>query len=268
MFLVVPQWQGSGSSRSMRLVDGANAILGDLPSSSTKTVEIPLEAGDERGSGVARCGSLLLVRERMHHELRAATGPVITIGGDCGVELAAIEHVLDSDVAVVWFDAHPDLNTPESSPSGAFHGMVLRSLLGDGAADLLPSTPLAPDRLILAGTRACDPAEDDYLSSSGLRCIEVEDLDADSLIGAIEETGATSVYLHIDLDVLDPGDFVGLGYPEPFGVSGSALVELIRAIKSRFPLAGAGITEFAPSSIDEAVEDLPTVLRIIGALSS
>src|SRR6187431_364480 len=138
-FVVVPQWQGSGSSRAMRLVDGAEAIRGDLPSASTRVVEIPLEAGDAQGSGVHRLSSIELVRDRLVESLRNVTGPAITIGGDCGVELAAISHIGDRDVAVVWFDAHPDLNTPESSPSSAFTGMVLRTLLGDGHASLVPT---------------------------------------------------------------------------------------------------------------------------------
>jgi arginase len=68
--------------------------------------------------------------------------------------------------------------------------------------------------------------------------------------------------------VLDPADIVGLGYPEPFGVRATALVETIKALVTRFPLAGAGITEFAPASPDSAVEDMPTILRLIGALST
>lgn len=267
-FLVVPQWQGSGSSRAMRLVDGAEAIRGDLPSSSTTVVDVPLEAGDEQGTGVARASTLIMVRDRMRAELEQATGPIITIGGDCGVELAAIGHVVGDDVAVVWFDAHPDLNTPASSPSGAFHGMVVRTLLGEGAGSLVPGAILPTHRLILAGTRAWDPPEDDYARSAGIVTITVDDLTGQSLIAAIEATGAASVYLHIDLDVLDPGDFIGLGYPEPFGITGEALVAIITAVKAHFGFAGAGITEFAPASLDETVNDLPTVLRIIGALSA
>lgn len=272
MFLVVPQWQGSGSSRSMRLVDGAHAIHGDLPVSKTRSIEVPLEAGDERGTGVARCGSLLLVRERMHQELSQASEPVLTVGGDCGVELAAVEHVLAGasgpDVAVVWFDAHPDLNTPESSPGGAFHGMVLRTLLGEGHPDLVPAVPLAADRLILAGVRAFDDAEAEYLATTNVRHIGVDELTAASLITAIEATGATAVYLHIDVDVLDPSEFTGLGYPEPFGLATAALVDLIKAVKARFTVVGSGLTEFAPASVDGASEDLPTVLRLIGALNA
>ncbi len=268
-FVVVPQWQGSGSSRAMRLVDGAEAIQGDLPSSSTVVVEIPLEAGDTQGTGVHRLSSIMLVRDRLAQSLREVNGTAITIGGDCGVELAAVSHAIQSpDVAVVWFDAHPDLNTPESSPSGAFTGMVLRTLVGDGVEQLVPATALHPSRLVLAGARAFDPAEDSFIAENNIRCIEVGAVSAESLIEAVEATGAASVYIHIDLDVIDSADFAGLEYPEPFGLSAATLVESIKGLLGRFPLAGAGVTEFAPPTTAAAVDDMPTILRIIGALSS
>jgi arginase len=267
-FVVVPQWQGSGSSRAMRLVDGAEAIRGDLPSGSTQLVEIPLEAGDSQGSAVHRLSSIALVRDRLAQTLAGIEGPVITIGGDCGVELAAIERVAGDDVAVIWFDAHPDLNTPESSPSGAFTGMVLRTLLGDGPAQLVPAAPLDAARVILAGARAFDPGEDEYISAHGVVCVAAGEVSGDALVAAVEGTGAASVYIHIDLDVLDGEDIQGLGYPEPFGVRAGALVDVIKTVLARFPLAGAGITEFAPASPGDAVQDLPTILRLVGALAA
>lgn len=253
----------------MRLVDGAEAIRGDLPASSTVLVDIPLEAGDTQGTGVHRLSSIMMVRDRHAEALRGVDGTPITIGGDCGVELAAVAHALQgADVAVVWFDAHPDLNTAESSPSGAFHGMVLRTLLGDGAEQIVPAVPLAPSRLVLAGARSFDPAEDSFIAENSIRCLEVGELSAESLIAAVEATGAASVYVHIDLDVIDSSDFAGIGYPEPFGLSAPNLVESLKGLLARFPLAGAGITEFAPSSVDAASDDMPTILRLVGALAS
>ena len=267
-FVVVPQWQGSGSSRAMRLVDGAEAIRGDLPTASTRSVAVPLEAGDAEGSGVHRLSSIAIVRDRLIAELALIDGPAITIGGDCSVELGAIPRVADRDAAVVWFDAHPDLNTPESSGSHAFHGMILRTLLGEGPAALVPAEPVDPARLVLAGVRSFDPAEDAFVAERGIRAVSASELTPASVVAAVEATGASTVYLHIDLDVLDPADISGLGYPEPFGVRATVLVETVRALLARFPLAGAGITEFAPASPEDAVEDLPTILRLIGALNS
>jgi arginase len=146
--------------------------------------------------------------------------------------------------------------------------MVLRTLVGDGPAQLAPDAPLAPSRIVLAGTRATDPGEDAFLATHSITPIPAADIGAETVIAAIEATGASSVYLHIDLDVLDPADISGLGYPEPFGVSAAALVTTIKAVVARFPLAGAGITEFAPASTEDAIDDLPTILRIVGALTA
>lgn len=271
-FVVVPQWQGSGSSRALRLSDGAEAIRGDLPASSTRVVEVPLEAGDELGSGLPRLGSLQLVRDRTLAVLADIDDWALTIGGDCGVALAAVDHALArtvGDVAVVWFDAHPDLNTLESSPSAAFSGMVLRTLLGDGIGPLVPATPLAAGRLVLAGVRSSDEGEDEFVSATAIRQLTVDDLaDPAALVAAVEATGAGSVYIHIDLDVLDPGELLGLSDPVPFGVTPAALVAAVRALKGRFGLAGASIAGFSPASPDEASDDLPTILRIIGALTA
>jgi arginase len=261
----------------MRLGDGAEAIRGDLPSASTIVVDVPMEAGDELGSGVPRLGSLQLVRDRARLALDSIETNdrdawALSIGGDCGVALAPVQHALarsGGDVAVVWFDAHPDLNTPESSPSGAFSGMVLRTLLGDGTPSLVPAEPLAASRVVLAGIRATDELEDQYLATSGIARLGVDELaDPEALVAAIEATGASSVYLHIDLDVLDPAELAGLSDPVPFGLAASSLVALVRAVKARFAIAGAGIAGFSPASPAEAADDLPTILRLIGALTA
>lgn len=264
-FLVVPQWQGSGNARAMRLVDGADAIRGDLPSSSTTVIEVPASAGDDRGSGVARVSSIALVRERALAAMEALPGPVITIGGDCSADLAGMSRAAAAGAAVVYFDAHPDIHSPETSDSKAFHGMVVRSVLGDGPAELLPEAPLPLSQLILAGTRAADAAEQQYLDATGIAVLPHPTPHA--LVSAVEATGASSVYLHIDLDVLDPAEVEGIGFPEPFGMTAAGLIECVDAVLDRFGLHGAGIMEFAPASPQDAVTDLPVILRLIGALS-
>lgn len=269
-FVVVPQWQGSPSSRAMRLVDGAEAIRGDLPVSSTRVVDVPLEAGDERATGIPRYSSLELVRDRTLRLLAELPDIAITIGGDCSVDLAAIEHAnsrAGADLAVVWFDAHPDLNTVESSPSGAFAGMVLRALTGDGA--LASATPLEPSKIVIAGARAFDEAEEEFVTSARIGTVGVVELESpEALVAAVAATGATSVYIHIDVDVIDPAEFGGKSDPVPFGVTVAELIAAIRALRQNFPLAGAAITEFAPASPEAAVDDLPTILRVIGALTA
>jgi arginase len=254
----------------MRLVDGAEAIRGDLPTAATVTVDIPRGAGSNEGTSVRRLSSLQSVRDAQLTALANVDGLPITIGGDCGVELAAIQHADAGNdaMAVIWFDAHPDLNTPESSPSDAFTGMVLRTLFGEGTPTLVPQKPLAPSRTILVGIRNVDDGENDYLDSSAVRVIDVPDVGAESIVEALTASGATSVYIHIDLDVLDPSEFDGVGDPMPFGLSLAVLIEVITAAKATLPLVGAGIAGFAPASQDAAADDLGSILRIIGALAS
>jgi arginase len=271
-FVVVPAWQGSGSSRAMRLIDGADAIRGDLPAASTTVVEVPAGAGDALGTGVHRYSSIAQIAESLAAALEAlpATDALpITVGGDCGVEFAAIRHALSRHpgTVVVWFDAHPDLNTPESSPSGAFHGMVVRTLLGGGPTELAPEPLLEPGRLVLAGTRSLDDAEADHVAEAGIVLLPPARLATpEALVAAVRATGAPSVYLHVDLDVLDPAEITGVAFPEPFGVRVAELTEAIRAVRAEFEVVGAGITEFAPADPSAAVDDLPAILRIVSAL--
>ena len=262
-FVLVPQWQGSPSARAMRLTDGVAALRGDLPSAATHEVAVPLEAGDEQGTGIARFSSLQLVRERLADALGDLDSPWVVVGGDCAVSDAAVRHAAGSGTppALVWFDAQPDLNSPATSPSGAYAGMVLRSLIDDGAVEA--------DRVVLAGARSWDPGEESYAAERGLRALAVADLERpDALVAAVAATGSDRVYLHIDLDVLDPSAFGSLLDPEPFGLDPGGLVSAVRALLSRFALAGATIASFAPATAEDAIDDAPTLLRLIGALGS
>ncbi|GAA4180489.1 arginase family protein [Gryllotalpicola koreensis] len=273
-FLVVPQWQGSGSSRAMRLSDGANIIAGDLPAASTTPVEVRVEAGEALGTGVNRYSSIHAIKQQVEAVLDtfADDETVITVGGDCGADLAGATRAAEryDDLALVWFDAHGDLNTPDSSPSGTFSGMVLRTILGDGAEGLAPQpAPLSPERVVHAGARDLDDAEVEYLASSDIRSLSVDQLSSpDALVEAALATGASRVYIHVDLDVLDPSVIEGVGYPEPFGLSIDELTGAIRALRGRLQLVGGAVTGFAPASPDAAVGDLSPILRVLGALTS
>ena len=262
-FVLVPQWQGSPSPRAMRLAEGVAALRSDLPASATSEVAVPLEAGDDQGTGISRYTSVQLVRERTAVVLQDLDGPFVVLGGDCGVSAAGVAVAANRHpaTAVVWFDAHPDLNTSASSPSGAFAGMVLRSLIEDG--------DIGADRVVLAGQRVWDDTEQEFATDAGIRSFTVDDLaDPAALVEAVAATGADAVYIHVDLDVLDPSALGGLLDPAPFGLSPSALVGAIKALRTRFPLAGATLASYAPSAPDseQAVDDAATILRIIAAL--
>lgn len=269
-FFVVPEWQGSTSSRAMRLIDGAEAIRGDLPSARTVEVSVPAGAGDSVGTSVNRLSSIAAVRDAVVEAFTSLAPddiPMI-VGGDCGADLAGVARAVAEhpDVCVVWFDAHADLNSPESSPSHAFGGMVLRTMLGDGEDVLVPEPALAPERAVLVGTRDLDDAEVDYIEAAGVG--RVPGSDAEALVAAVAATGAGSVYLHIDLDVLDPDAIAGVGAPVPFGLTRDQVVGAIAALRDRFPIVGAAVTGFMPSTPAAADDDLSTILRILSAVTA
>lgn len=267
-FLVVPQWQGSPAARAMLLVDGAEAIAGDLPRAACTRVDVPVEAGDAQDTGIRRFSALARVRDLVLETLDGTGEPALVVGGDCGVAVPGISHAASRDghLAVVWFDAHADLHTAASSPSGAFGGMALRAALGDGP--LGAAAPVTAAHTVLAGAREFDDAETEVADAVGLRRLTVADLeDADRVAEAVAATGATSLYIHVDLDVLDPAALTGVGAPVPFGVQPARLTAAIAALRARLPLAGSSLSGFAPASPRAAVDDMGTILRIVGALA-
>jgi arginase len=254
----VPQWQGSSIARARLLAHGADLLANTVPGARILSVQVPDAPGTER-DGVRALDVLTAVAAGARTALtEVGDGPPITVGGDCGVELGPVSAALarhGDALTVVWFDAHGDLNTPESSPSHSFHGMVLRTLLGEGPAELVPERPLRPDQVVLAGTRALDLAEQAYIAHTGLSLVTVAELlaEPDHLIEAVTATGATAVYIHIDLDVLDPDTFGSLSCPEPGGLPPHALQAAIQALTNRFTLAGLGITEYAPAYPEDQI---------------
>lgn len=267
-FIVAPQWQGSSSSRAMQLIDGAEAIAGDLPRAATTLLEAPTEAGDAQGSRIHRMSALVRMRQRIEDAVRSADETAIVVGGDCGVALGAVSAVAGDDLAVVWIDAHPDLNTPDSSPSGAFTGMVLRGIVGEGEPLLRLEPGIDPARLVLVATRAWDPEEEAFVAAHGITVVSADELSSpDALADAVAATGASRVHVHVDLDALDPAEIGGVAQAVPFGARTADLVASIRRLKETTPLAGATLTEFSPASPAAAVDDLGTILRLIGALA-
>ena len=258
----VPQRQGAVGPRAGELPAGclalaelAGLVLGEpvnvVPQSEVTSSTVDGVANREVLVGANRAAQLAA--------LEAPGGPVLTIGGDCGVELVPIgvaRFRYGQGLAVAWFDAHADLNTAESSPSGAFHGMVLRSLLGQGDLDFAAGP--AVERAVLIGTRVFDPAEREAVDSGLVACVPGDPAAVREALG-----GAQSVYLHVDLDVLDPAEFGELAYPEPGGLTIDQLAAPIREL-AEFEVIGAGVTECVGTG--SRLRVLEPVLAAIGDL--
>lgn len=152
--------------------------------------------------------------------IQAGQRPTV-ISGDCTTSLAVVAGMQRAgvDPAIVWYDAHGDVQTIETSASGYLGGMPLRILAGyrpELISQRLSLRPVAEERILLVDARDLDPPEADYLAGSGIRHHAVGDVSS----GTIPDG---PLYLHVDLDVLDPADLGGLRFPTPAGPEAAAV---------------------------------------------
>jgi arginase len=266
--LLLPEWQGYG--RDSRVAAGARAIAALFPAGSFLEVEAPMSEPLALEDGVFGLSSIAPRLERtlaILAERRPAR--IFTVGGTCGVELAPVSYLnqrYHGDLAVVWFDAHADLNTPESSPSNRFHGMVLRTLLGEGPDVLVRQLPrrLDPEQVVLAGARDFDRDEVTFVSDSAVSLLGPADLLVpDRVAGRIHAGRFTKVYVHLDLDVLDPLEFPDALVQTPGGVAMKDVVETIRHLATIFDVVGFSVVEFAPQTANGAAR-VRELLRATG----
>jgi arginase len=151
----------------------------------------------------------------------------ITIGGDHSIAIGSLAGVVksfrkrDERLGLVYFDAHADMNTPDTSPSGNIHGMPLAVLLGYGAPELVNVADFAPkfDPRLCAhvGARDIDPGEREMIRRLGMRFFTMREIDERGLAVCMDEAiriagqGSAGYAVTFDVDVLDPGDAPGSG---------------------------------------------------------
>lgn len=156
------------------------------------------------------------------------TGPRTVVSGCCCVSLGVLAGLQRAgiDAGVVWFDAHADVQTMETSTSGYLGGMPVRVMAGyrpELVADAIGLRPVPEDRVLLVDARDLDPPEQAYLATASVGRSTVDQLTADAL-------PAGPLLLHIDLDVVDPSDLPGLRFPVPGGPSAAAVLAAVRRV--------------------------------------
>jgi arginase len=182
-------------------------------------------------TGTTRAARMAGVFAVLAAEVEAVDGGSTTVlTADCTTAVAVVAGLQRRgvDPAVVWFDAHGDLNTPDSSVSGYPGGMALRNLLTDGDpafGDGLGLRRLTPDRAVLVDARDLDPPEVDYLAATAVQL---------TTVGALARGEADippgPIYLHVDLDVVDGAAIPALRYPTPDGPDLTAVGDAIAAV--------------------------------------
>lgn len=155
----------------------------------------------------------------------------LVLGGDHSIALGTVAGVAKhvKNLGVIWFDAHGDLNTGETSPSGNIHGMPLAASLGFGHKRLVNIggfTPkLKPENVVIIGARDLDKGERELIKRIGMKVFTMHEIDKLGMARVMEEAiehvskNTDGVHLSLDLDGLDPHDAPGVGTPVIGGIS-------------------------------------------------
>ena len=159
----------------------------------------------------------------------------LVVGGDHSVAIGSVSGVSryfrerKKEIGLIWLDAHADMNTPESSPSGNVHGMPLACLVGMGPPelrDLAGFRPkIAPGHAVIVGLRNVDRTEKPQVRESGVHAFTMRDIDERGLGAVMEEAirlateGTAGFHLSLDMDFVDPADAPGVGTPVRGGVT-------------------------------------------------
>jgi arginase len=170
--------------------------------------------------------------DQVEAALEAGSIPIV-LGGDHSIAIGSVaglssfHHKRDQKVGVIWFDAHGDMNTPESSPSGNIHGMPFAAILGNGAKELTHISGFAPkvhpEDCVLIGARSVDPEEAIALKASGIRVVTMRELDERGMSAVMDEAmwlasrRTAGFHVTMDMDFVDPDYAPGVGTPVPGG---------------------------------------------------
>jgi arginase len=201
------------------------------------------------------------LRGRVERILEEGAFPVV-IGGDHSIAIGTVaaissfHHRRGQSIGLLWFDAHGDMNTPESSPSGNIHGMPCAVCLGRGAPELVQlgeRVPMVdPEKVCIVGVRDLDRAERQEIRDSGVRVLTMRDVDELGMSEvmrralAVVTRGTAGFHLSFDMDGTDPSVAPGVGTPVPGGTDlreSHLVMELAAETKQ---LLGIEMTEINP----------------------
>lgn len=166
-------------------------------------------------------------------------GRPVVLTGDCLTALGIVAGLQNAgaDPGIIWFDAHGDVQTLETTTSGYLPGMPLQLLTGyrpELIAARLGLTPVPEHRIVLAGARDLDPPEVTYLASAQIKCRQVADLTAADLPDG-------PLYVHVDMDVIDSTELPGLRFPAHGGPAPGQLAATLRMLQDSGRVAALGV---------------------------
>ncbi len=201
----------------------------------------------------------------------------LVLGGDHSISIGTIAGLAEhyANLGVIWFDAHSDLNTEDTSPSGNIHGMSLGISLGRGIPLLTGlrgiSPKIKPEHVAIVGARSLDSGEKAYIRSLGIACYTMHDIDRigiarvmEKVIGQFRQT-TDGVHVSFDIDSLDPREAPGTGTPVRGGLSYREAHLALELLYQSDLVTSAEFVEVNPS-LDQNDQTAKLAVELIGSL--
>jgi arginase len=244
--------QGEASAKYLPLITSTCTELADAIPGMFADRGLPLVLGGDHSIAIGTLSGL--AREQHHRQGTAAAGP--------------------PRLGVVWFDAHGDINRPETSPSGNIHGMPVSCLLGQGPAALVdlayPGRKLDPRRFCQIGLRDIDPTERRLLRESGIHTFTMADIDRRGMATVMDEAlrivleGTDMLHCSFDIDAVDPRVAPGTGTPKPGGLTYREAHLALEIIAETERLTSMEMVEVNPA-LDDANKTAELAVELIAS---
>lgn len=181
----------------------------------------------------------------------------LVLSGNCSSTIGVINGINAADVGIIWFDAHGDCETPETTTSGFFDGMGISMLTGHCWHNMLAPIngylPVPEKKIVLIGARDLSEHERSFIEKAGIRYVTVRDAKEQATqvitrsIAQLKEQGVQKLHLHVDVDVLDPAVAVANSYAVPGGLDKESLFDIIEQFSNELPLISATVASYDPS---------------------
>lgn len=202
----------------------------------------------------------------------------LVLGGDHSIAIGTIAGLTSKykNLGVIWYDAHVDMNTPETSPSGNIHGMPLAVLMGRGHERLVDiyqeGQKVKPENIVIIGARSVDPGERDLIKNLGIKVFTMHEIDRDGMttvmkeaISYLQEKNIDGVHLSLDLDGLDPLYTPGVGTPVAGGISYRESHLAMEMLEDAGIITSAEFVEVNPI-LDERNKTADVAVGLMGSL--
>ncbi len=233
---------------------------------STVVIDGPDSPTDEVSTGFALCANVA-------HEVRSVVGgsgfPIV-LTGNCLMQVGVVGGITPKITGVVWFDAHGDLNTPETTASGFLDGMALSVVVGwclESLAGRVDGfTPIGVERIALVGARALDEPEREAIGRESMLHIPPSQMKHADWVQRVLATMAPcdAVSVHLDLDVLDPNVCPVNALQAPCGMSIEQAMQMVDALAAQGRIAALTLSAYDPA-VDPQHRTPPVAERLVHA---